>query len=141
MFLTCIVASVASCSKERDGQDAEDAALESFFKSYADTCFVNYDGIYLYVMEKGSEEYSEGETVTIVSTGKTLENIVTFSSGSILQTTYPGSDLIEGWKIALKHLKKGDKGILVVPFKYGFGKKRTGQIEPYSTLVYAFEMM
>ena len=127
-----------SCSKEKDGKDAEDDALEKFFKPYGDTCFVKYDGIYLYLTEEGKEEYQNGDSLIIYYSGKTLENIVTFATQEVIRTIYPDDGFIEGWRIALKHIKKDSEGILVVPFAKGYGKNRTGVIEPFSTLVYSF---
>lgn len=139
LLFAAVLSSFFSCGKEKDGRDAEDEALESFFKPYGDTCFVEYDGIYLYLIEEGSVEYQEGDELVLLYDGKTLENIVTFAKAEVVRTVYPGSGLIDGWKTALKHIKKGSKGILVVPFKKGFGKHRVGIIEPFSTLVYVFE--
>ena len=130
---------VLSCSKEKDGKEAEETALEKFFAPYGDTCFVNYEGIYLYLTNEGNGEYKKGDPLVIYYSGKTLENVVTFANQEVIRTTYPGSGFIEGWNIALKHIKKGSEGMLVVPYKKGFGKERTGIIEPFSTLVYAFK--
>jgi FKBP-type peptidyl-prolyl cis-trans isomerase len=127
-----------SCSKEKDGKQAEEEALESFFKPYGDTCFVKYDGIYLYLTTEGEDEYENGDSLIINYSGKTLENPVTFAPKETIRTIYPGDDFIEGWKIAVKHIKKKSEGILVVPYKKGYGKHRTGIIEPFSTLVYTF---
>ncbi|MBQ5451448.1 MAG: FKBP-type peptidyl-prolyl cis-trans isomerase [Bacteroidales bacterium] len=127
-----------ACSKEKDGRQAEEEALESFFKPYGDTCFVKYDGIYLYLTTEGEEEYQDGDSLILNYSGRTLENPVTFAPKASVSTIYPGEDFIEGWKIALKHIKKNSEGILVVPYKKGYGKNRTGVIEPFSTLVYNF---
>lgn len=136
MFLA--TAALLSCSKEKDGRQAEEEALESFFKPYGDTCFVKYDGIYLYLTTEGEEEYDDGDTVFLTYSGKTLENVVTFANKEVDTIIYPGGGFINGWNIALKHLKKPCEGILVVPYEKGYGKYRTGIIEPFSTLVYTF---
>ncbi len=137
-FLSIIAIINTSCSKEADGRDAENEAIEKFLSKYGDTCFVNYDGIYLYLTEEGTENYSNEDIVTITYSGQTLENVVTFAYNNVMQVVYGDNSLISGWKIALQQIKKGSEGILLIPYKKAYGKQRVGIIEPYSTLVFTF---
>ena len=138
IFSIIIAIATTSCSKEADGRDAEDEAIEKFLKKYGDTCFVSYNGIYLYLTEEGTEKYSNGDLVTITYTGQTLENVVTFANQNVMQVVYGNNSLISGWQTALEIIPKNSAGILLIPFKKGYGKKRVGVIEPYSTLAYTF---
>ena len=88
---------------------------------------------------EGEEAYEDGDSLILYYSGRTLEHAVTFATQEVIRTVYPEGDFVEGWKIALKHINKASEGILVVPYKKGFGKKRVGIIEPFSTLVYSFK--
>ena len=135
-LLIFLLVAIVSCSKEKDGRQAEEEALESFFKPYGDTCFVEHEGVYLYFTVEGQEEFKDGDSLTLIYSGRTLENVKNFQDS--IRIIYPDGDMVEGWVIAQKYLKKKSEGILVVPYKKGYGKRRVGTIEPFSTLVYTF---
>lgn len=139
-------ASLISCGKEHDAEILEKETIEKLLKSKLDpdgnTKFEERDGVYFYLTHRGLAEYKPDDTIVIKYTAKSLKNSVTFAvkDEMILETPADTVKLIKGWQIALRYLMIGHKGILVVPYKYGFGKTRTGLIEPYSTLYYDFEM-
>jgi len=50
-------------------------------------------------------------------------------------------DVIDGWKIALQQMHAGDKWIIYIPFKMGYGSKASGPIPAFSTLVFEVELL
>lgn len=143
-FLLIIVALTAmifaSCKKEKDANETEKEAIESLLKRYGDTCFVEYDGIYLYLTEEGDKEYQSTDIVKMIYTGQTLQGNNTFAKNDTLEFIYGKSGLISGFVKALPHIKRNSQGQLLIPYQYGYGSRRVGTIEPYSTLLFTFEM-
>lgn len=52
----------------------------------------------------------------------------------------PFSSVIEGWSVALQHMKKGDHWEIWIPYQLGYGSQGYGGIKPYSTLVFEIEV-
>lgn len=50
-------------------------------------------------------------------------------------------ELIEGWQIALTHMKVGDKWELTIPAELGYGSARVEGIPAHSTLIFTLELL
>ena len=50
--------------------------------------------------------------------------------------TFKLSELILGWRTALKEMPVGSRWEIVIPFNLGYGSRPTGIIKPYSTLIF-----
>ncbi|MBR4272338.1 MAG: FKBP-type peptidyl-prolyl cis-trans isomerase [Bacteroidales bacterium] len=143
-FLLIIVALTAmifaSCSKEKDANDVEKEQIEKLLARYGDTCFVEHNGIYLYLTEEGDKEYASSDIVKMIYTGQALQGNNTFAKNDTMKFVYGKSGLISGFIRALPYIKRNSKGQLLIPYQYGYGARRVGTIEPYSTLLFTFEM-
>ena len=143
-FLLIIVAITAmifaSCSKEKDANDVEKEQIEKLLARYGDTCFVEHNGIYLYLTEEGDKEYASTDIVKMIYTGQALQGNNTFAKNDTMKFVYGKSGLISGFIRALPYIKRNSKGQLLIPYQYGYGVHRVGTIEPYSTLLFTFEM-
>ena len=51
------------------------------------------------------------------------------------------NELITGWQIALTQMHVGDHWIVYIPWEMGYGKKGSGNIPGYSTLVFEMELV
>lgn len=51
------------------------------------------------------------------------------------------SDVIEGWQIALQHMREGDKWIIYIPQELGYGRRTNGPIPGGSTLIFEVKLM
>jgi len=76
----------------------------------------------------------------MIYTGQTLKDNNTFAKNDTLEFIYGRSGLISGFLRALPYIKRNSKGQLLIPYKYGYGDRRVGTIEPRSTLLFTFEM-
>ncbi|MBQ5576746.1 MAG: DUF4827 family protein [Bacteroidales bacterium] len=143
-FLLIIVALTAmifaSCNKEKDADDTEKEEIEKVLARYGDTCFVEHNGIYLYLTEEGDKEYQSTDIVKMIYSGQALQGNNTFAKNDTLKFIYGKSGLISGFLRALPYIKRNSKGQLLIPYQYGYGARRVGTIEPYSTLLFTFEM-
>ena len=143
-FLLIIVALsamiFASCNKEKDADDTEKEEIEKVLARYGDTCFVEHNGIYLYLTEEGDKEYQSTDIVKMIYSGQALQGNNTFAKNDTLEFIYGKSGLISGFLRALPYIKRNSKGQLLIPYQYGYGARRVGTIEPYSTLLFTFEM-
>ncbi len=135
-----LMATISSCGKEKDANDTENEVIEKILARYGDTCFVEHDGIYLYIEEEGDSEYASTDIVQMTYTGQTLKDNNTFAKNQTMKFQYGNSGLISGFVRALPYIKKNSKGQLLIPYKYGYGNNRVGRIEPYSTLLFTYEM-
>lgn len=49
--------------------------------------------------------------------------------------------LIEGFQIALLNMRVGDRWIVYIPYSLGYGKRASGPIPAFSTLVFEIELI
>lgn len=55
-------------------------------------------------------------------------------------TTSVGN-VIDGWTIALQHMRVGDSAEVVIPYHLAYGSQSTGKIVPYSTLIFNIKLV
>lgn len=55
--------------------------------------------------------------------------------------TFGVNQVIRGWTEALQLMKEGDKWILYIPQELGYGAGGSGQIPPYSALIFEVELI
>jgi len=107
------------------------------------------EGIIIIMEEEGIGEKPTAEsTVSVLYKGQFLD-------GSVFDRRWPDAPeeyrrepidfelngLIEGWEIGLKEFKKGGKGKLLIPSKYGYGCNGSGTIAPNTPLVFDIELV
>lgn len=109
---------------------------------------------------EGVKEISQGVLCEVISRGKggkrpALHNVVTVHyKGTLIngkefdnsyKRGYPEafrlSDLIVGWQIALTQMSVGDCWRVYIPQELGYGKRASGPIPGYSTLVFEMELV
>ena len=49
-------------------------------------------------------------------------------------------EVIDGWKIALQEMHVGDRWMVYIPAKYGYGDRASGPIPANSTLIFEIEL-
>jgi FKBP-type peptidyl-prolyl cis-trans isomerase len=80
-----------------------------------------------------------GNRVTLSYKG-TLLNGQTFDSGGFTFTIGSGN-VIRGFDIATRLMRKGEKGIAIIPSNLGYGDKGSGdKISPFDVLIFELEM-
>lgn len=62
-----------------------------------------------------------------------------FDDGSPYSTSI--GNVINGWKVALQHMVKGDKWEIWIPYQLAYGRSGSGSIPGYSTLVFEIEVV
>jgi FKBP-type peptidyl-prolyl cis-trans isomerase len=102
-------------------------------------------GLYYFPSVEGEGEIiPSGSRVQIYYEGSFLDGRV-FDSNlddvSPLSVTIPGDLIIEGWNEGLQLMKKGSKGILIVPYDLAYGANGSDIISPYMTLVFYMEVV
>ncbi|MFI3331273.1 MAG: FKBP-type peptidyl-prolyl cis-trans isomerase [Rikenellaceae bacterium] len=100
-------------------------------------------GVMYKVLEEG-----EGESPESLSSLVTVHYRGTLIFGQEFDSTYgdyPESfrlrDVIEGWQIALKAMRVGDKWKIYVPSSMGYGDKEEYYIPGGSTLIFEVELL
>ena len=70
--------------------------------------------------------------------GKTIDGKV-FDKQS--NASMPVSGMIQGWTLALTHMKAGSTWEVYIPYSAGYGSQDKGQIKPYSTLIFKITLL
>lgn len=50
-------------------------------------------------------------------------------------------ELVDGWKIALQQMHIGDRYMIYIPYEYGYGSHKCGEIPAFSTLIFEVELL
>jgi len=85
-----------------------------------------------------------GQTVKVHYTGKLLDGTVFDSSverGEPISIPIGVGQVIPGWDEGIAMMKKGEKGVLYIPAKLGYGAHGAGPIPPYSNLIFEVELV
>lgn len=51
------------------------------------------------------------------------------------------TDVIDGWRIALKLMHVGDRWMVYIPYELGYGTRTSGPIPGFSTLIFEIELL
>ena len=101
-------------------------------------------GVLCKIIERGEGDKCprNGNVVTVHYNGSLINGKVFDSS---YERGYPEAfrvnELITGWQIALTQMHVGDHWIVYIPWEMGYGKKGSGNIPGYSTLVFEMELV
>ncbi len=133
-------------AKEEKEQNTKDAQIiKHYVDSTGQKATATDDGVYVIVHKEGSGPTpQEGQTVSIMYTGKTLDGKV-FDSNQ--DTTFHHTDplifplgqhrMIEGMESGIKLLKKGSEATLVIPSSLAYGPNgRPPVIQPNAVLLF-----
>jgi len=75
--------------------------------------------------------------VTVDYEGKLIDGTIFDSSYQRGEpASFPVSGVVAGWQIALKAMHVGDEWEVYIPQYLGYGENGTGNIPPYSTLIF-----
>jgi len=130
-------------AKMQEAQDNEITLLNDYIAANYPDAQPTETGLFYIVESKGKGKSPvAGQTVSVDYTGKFLDGTIFDSSkerGPYEFVLGKGA-VIAGWDQGIAMMKKGEKGILVVPSSLAYGPGRQG-IPPYSTLVFEVELV
>jgi peptidylprolyl isomerase len=102
-------------------------------------------GLYYIRTKKGKGKNPQnGQLVSVHYTGKLLDGTKFDSSvdrGTPYEFPLGQGRVIRGWDEGIAMMKKGEKGVLVIPSDLGYGSRGSGRIPPSSTLVFDVELV
>lgn len=142
----------AACNKKNDPpfDPVKQAAIdEQLIQNYITTN--NLTGVvkddttalHYKILERGT---TPGDTIklndrmNITYEGKLLNGTKFDSGENTTLSDYRLQELIEGWKIGLRKISKGDKILLLVPSAMGYKNRPTGDIPANSVLVFTVKL-
>jgi len=145
--LTDLQKSVAEAQKQKMLERAEKNLAEgkAFLQENAkkEGIITLPSGLQYKIIRKGTGKTpGENDTVTVHYTG-TFINGAEFDSSYKREkpATFPVKGVIDGWTEALLMMKEGAKWQLFIPPDLAYHDKRSGSIEPNSTLIFDVELL
>lgn len=119
--------------------------LEGFLQKNGIVKEPTESGLYYVVTEEGTGEKPEvGRMVKVHYTGKLLDGTVFDSSvgrGEPIEFPLGVGQVIPGWDEGIGMMRKGEKGVLYIPYYLAYGDRDMGQIPPFSNLVFEVELV
>lgn len=111
-----------------------------------------------YIYYKKNIDYPPTSNVSPLYTDSVVTNYrMSYFNGDIVQQTFTGKDpdgfskpvgftvdkVISGWTWLLQQMKVGERWTLYIPWKSGYGSATgpSGDLQPYSTLVYDVQLV
>lgn len=101
-------------------------------------------GVYGKCLKKGSPQGvspHKGSVVVVHYTGKTINGKKFDSSRGGTPPAFRLRELIEGWGIALRQMRPGDRWEIYIPADKGYGKINQPGIPAGSTLIFDIELI
>jgi len=100
------------------------------------------EGIFISFEQEGSgiETPGPASEVEAIYKGYLLDGTV-FDDSEGFPVSFGLNGVIRGWQIALQRFKRNAKGTIVIPSRYGYGPRATGNIPPNSVLVFDIELI
>ena len=134
---------VLACSKSDEvaaPTDAEDdAKIQAYIKAQNLTALKTDEGVYYTIDVEGSGGSPTAMSDINMKYKGYLLNGNPFDQGTLNGTSL--RNLISGWQIAVPKFKKGGKGKLLIPSRYGYGSRAVGTIPAHSILVFEIELI
>ncbi len=91
---------------------------------------------------EGKQTATPNSIVFVNYTGRLIDgSVFDTTEGQPLPACFVVRELIAGWQAALTRMRQGDRMELFVPWQHGYGRRRAGDIPPYSTLVFDLELV
>lgn len=100
-------------------------------------------GLQYEILKKGKgEKPTETSNVKVLYLGKKIDGTVFDDMSKPEQkTTFNLSDVIKGWTEAIQLMPVGSKFRIYIPQELAYGNMKTGEIKPYSALIYEIELL
>ncbi len=102
-------------------------------------------GVLARAISSGPKEGRTPELRSVVCVHYTgsLINGRTFDDSRMLDcpAAFRLNEVIEGWQIALRHMRPGDRWEIVIPAELGYGSRGDSEIPGNSTLIFDVELL
>ncbi|MBO7569253.1 MAG: FKBP-type peptidyl-prolyl cis-trans isomerase, partial [Bacteroidaceae bacterium] len=99
-------------------------------------------GLQYKIIEQGAGDTPKAnQSVTVDYEGRLIDGTVFDSSYERGKpATFGVTQVIAGWTEALQLMPMGSKWELYIPYELGYGDRETGNIKPYSALIFTVEL-
>lgn len=131
----------AGCGKEEQAKFDRDAILK-YLDDNSLTATEHDSGIFYIIETPGTGgSPSLSSTITFKYKGYYLDGVVFDQTTGNNTATYPLSNLIQGWQIAIPLLQKGGKGKFFIPSTLGYGPNPPFGVRANAVLVFEIELV
>lgn len=130
----------------QDSPELTPADADFIRKNYA-AAHLQESGLMYVPRERGTGDAMPrpGQTVTVNYEGRRTDGVVidsTAKKGQPFTFVLGENRVIAGWEEAFRHMKKGEKRTLVIPYWLAYGESgRPPTIPPKSTLIFEVELV
>jgi FKBP-type peptidyl-prolyl cis-trans isomerase len=131
-------------ARQEKFREEELAARTAYLSENYPDAVATESGLYYIRTKKGSGSNPQpGQLVKVHYSGTLLDGKTFDSSEGRDPIEFPLGQrrVIPGWDEGIAMMKKGEKGILVIPSELGYGARGSGRIPPFSTLVFEVELV
>ena len=99
-------------------------------------------GVQYKIIQEGSGKIPADTSIVVVNyEGKTIDGKVFDSSYDKEPVTFPANRVIKGWTEALVHMPVGSIWEVYIPQELAYGERSTGQLKPFSALIFKIELI
>lgn len=129
-----------SCSKEKSQEEIDQETILKYIEDNNLDMTAHYSGIYYKITKTGSGGSPNASSdVSVLYKGYLTDGTV-FDEATT-EISFPLSNLITGWQIAIPMLQKGGKGTFIIPSGLGYGSRSTGSIPANSVLIFEITLV
>jgi len=139
-FFLALFFTLTSCEKEKDLQADETKLRDLYLTENNITVAPTQSGLYYIETLEGTDIIpTTGQYVTIVFESRFLDGEILASDTAEFE--FGVGVVIPGIDEALSYMKNGGKATIIVPSQLAYGELGSGNIPPYTTIVYDIELI
>ena len=129
----------------RAALEKESTDMENYLRENYPDAIPSQSGLFYHRIQIGTGDLPvTGQMVKVHYTGYLLDGTKFDSSvdrGQPLEFQLGVGRVIAGWDEGIGYMRKGERGVLILPSQLGYGARGSGKIPPYSPLVFEVEMI
>lgn len=140
--ISVIILAITACKKE-SRTEKDMATIQAYLDSHPEIDAKSHSsGIFYQIIEPGTgESPTMFSTVTVKYKGYLTNGHVFDQTEGDKTFTRKLTQVITGWQIGVPLLKKGGKGLFIIPSEFGYGGTDIGSIPAHSVLIFEIELI
>jgi FKBP-type peptidyl-prolyl cis-trans isomerase FkpA len=133
-----------SCKKDDDQAIIDEEIILAYLhdNNLQDAATKDASGLYYIIYNQGTGGHpTTSSTVEVKYKGYLTDGYVFDQTSGSSTVSFPLTNLIEGWKIAIPMLQKGGNGLFLLPSALGYGSANQSGIPSNSVLIFEITLV